>query len=150
MATAIIEFDPLADSVRSRTKNHDLRSIGRLGLIFLFKGRVEIGGVGFKLRAAGVDALVNWNQAKVFSISSDLVFAPLCQISKTAIRQGGFLECAQQVERNVFQLPAFNLLLDFHYLLELIQEPRINARETINLVNCPSMLQCVSDIREPL
>ena len=75
VAATIVELDTLADAVGPRTENHNLRPISWVRFVFLFVRRIKIGRVGFELGAAGIDALVDGNQSKLFAISADFVFA---------------------------------------------------------------------------
>jgi hypothetical protein len=57
--TAIVELDPLADTVRTTSQDDDLGLRGRPGLILLLVGGVVVRRVGLELRRAGVEELVN-------------------------------------------------------------------------------------------
>ena len=149
MAAAIIELDTLADAVGSRTENHDLRTIGWVRFVLFFVRRVKIRRVGFEFSAAGIDALVDGNQAELLAVGAHFVFASFRQVGEAAIGERGLFECAQQVEGNVFQhgyalVPRANCIstssrdesvphrrlnftLNLHHLLELIEKPRIDA-----------------------
>ena len=45
VATAVVEFDSLADAIRPGAQNHDLLSIRRLSLVFFFVSRIEVWGI---------------------------------------------------------------------------------------------------------
>jgi hypothetical protein len=53
---AVVELDALADPVGAAAEDDDLAAIADPGLVLLFVGGVEVGGVGGELGGAGVDA----------------------------------------------------------------------------------------------
>src|SRR6266571_1998585 len=103
MTTAVIELNSLPDAIRPRAQDHDLRAIGRLGFVLFFVRRIKVWRIRFEFSSAGIDALINRNQAKILAKGADLAFTAFRQISETAIRQSGFFEGAEEIERNVFK-----------------------------------------------
>src|ERR1044072_1073030 len=150
VTTAVVKLDSLPDAVWPGAEDHDLARVGGRCFAFRFVSRIKIGRERFKLGAASVDALVDWNNAEAFAVLANFVFRFAGDVRKPAIRERHFLELAQQFRRNVFELLAFNSLLNLHHVLELFEEPRVNARETIDLGDGPAMLQRVSNVREAL
>src|SRR5216684_8532122 len=57
MAAAIIEFDSLANAVRSAAKDHDFWTRLSVRFVFVFVGGIEVRRERFKFRRAGIDAL---------------------------------------------------------------------------------------------
>src|ERR1700682_5898248 len=135
MTAAVIKLDSLPDAVWARPENHDLRTISRLVFVFFLVSRIEIRRVRFELGPARIDAFVDGNQAQLLAIGAYFIFAAPGQVSEPAIRKGSLLECTQQISRNRFERPAFDRFLDLHHLLELIEKPRIDARQAIDFVD---------------
>src|SRR6185503_4863833 len=133
MAAAVIKLNSLPDAVRPGAKDHDLATIGGLRLVLFFVSRVEIRRVRFELRATRVDAFVNRNDAESLAIVSHFVFGALSQISETPVRQSDFLEGTQLFRTDVFQCATLDVALDVHHLLQLIEKPRVDLRQALNL-----------------
>ena len=55
MHTAIVEFNPLPDTVGPATQNHDLALVGFRDFVLIPVGGIKIRGIGLKLRGAGVN-----------------------------------------------------------------------------------------------
>ena len=104
----------------------------------------------FKLSAARIDAFVNGNDPQTLAILANLIFSSFRQISETAIRQRDFFEGSQLVSRNIFEFQSFDAALNVHHLLQLIEEPRIDARQAIDFRDGPVVLERVSDVGEAL
>src|SRR5690606_38791409 len=77
MATAVVEFDPLADPVGPAAEDHDTLAARRLlrNFILLFIGGVVVRRVRFEFRRAGIDALVDRANAMLQATLADLHFA---------------------------------------------------------------------------
>lgn len=58
MNTAVVELDPLTDTVRAAAKHHDLLFVGRLGFTFLVVAGIHVRSIGRELGSTGIDALV--------------------------------------------------------------------------------------------
>src|SRR5215216_5218677 len=150
VTTTVVKLDSLPDPVWAGTENHDLASIGWRGFVFTLVSRVKIRCVRFKLSAARVDAFVNRNDSQTLAILTHFVFRTLREIRKTSIGERHFFKRSQLVAGNVWELRAFDALLNVRHLLQLIEKPRIDARETIDFRDGPVVLECVSDVGEAL
>src|ERR1041384_3436926 len=150
VAAAVVKLDSLPDAVWTRTEDHDLASIGRRCFVFSFVSRVEVRRVRFKLGAARVYSFINRHDSQTLPISTNFILGTLSQVGETTIGQCYLLESSQLIGGNVFELRAFNVVLNVHHLIQLIQKPRIDARETIDLGDWPVVLERVSDVRESL
>src|SRR6185295_12938329 len=128
VATAIVKLDSLPDPIRPGAEDHDLASIGRRRFAFAFVSRVEIRSERLELGAASVDAFVNRNHAETLSMRAHFVFRFFSQVSKTAIGERYLLERTQKLGRDVLELSSLDVLLNFHHVLKLFQEPGVDAR----------------------
>src|SRR6266498_5834896 len=128
MATTIVKFNSLADAIGPGAQDHDLTAIGRRCFVFRFVSRIQIRGKRFKLGAAGINAFIDRSEAQFFSVFSDFVLRSFSEICEPSIGQRDFLERSQKLRLNIFELAPFNSLLDFHYILELLEKPGIDAR----------------------
>ena len=56
MNTAVVKFDPLADSVWASSEDEDLRFLGWAGFVVIhIVGGVVVGGIGLKFSRAGIN-----------------------------------------------------------------------------------------------
>src|SRR6266850_1648971 len=133
VAATVVKFNSLANPIRTRPKNHDFAAVGGVYFVFSFVGRIKIWREGFKFSTAGIYALVNGNQAQLFTIRAHFVFRAVGQIGEASIRERDLLESSKKIEWNFFKLEALNGALNFHDLLQLIQKPWINTREPVDL-----------------
>ena len=73
MNAAVIELNPLADTVGSAAEYDDFSSAGRVRLAFSFKSRIKIRRGRLKFGAAGVNNLVNGIYAEGLKVFSQLL-----------------------------------------------------------------------------
>ena len=92
MDAAVIEFNPLTDTVRATAQYHDLFLIGRVGFALVFISRVHISGVGGEFGGTGIHALVNRTHTQGMAALAHGLLGGLGQISQTAIREALALE----------------------------------------------------------
>src|SRR6516162_11717043 len=132
---AVVELDPLPDSIRPAAKNDDLLAVGRLRFALLFVGGVHVRGARREFRRAGVDALVHRPQAQRMAARTDFVLVRLPEIRQPPIREAYALEPSQLVGGKVLQLPLLDCKLGVDDLLDLSEEPAVDLGELIHLVD---------------
>ena len=71
MDAAVVEFDPLSDSVGAAAEDHDLPAVSLSRFVFVAVGGVVVGGLGFELGGAGVDEPVGWSDAACSTLGSN-------------------------------------------------------------------------------
>ena len=145
---------PLPDPVRAAAEHDDLPAVGGLGLAFgvveALVGRVQIGGAGRELGRAGVDALVDRPHALLDAAFTDLVFGRLHQVREATIGEAATLQLIQRLAIDVRQLRVIELQLDVDELLDLHQEPRVDARELMDLLHAHAHRERVADVPDAL
>ena len=68
MDAAVVEFDPLADSVRASSQDEDLRFLGRAGFVIIHVvGGVVVGGIGLKFSRAGINQAIGGVNLHLFA-----------------------------------------------------------------------------------
>ena len=148
MTTAIVKLNPLANPVGATTQDHYFLSITRQGFRFRrhgfrfvtsqhqtagFIGGVVVGRVGFKFGGAGVHGFVNRHNAQAFAIGPHFVFAGFGGVGNLSIAEALLLGRQQNCSAHVLQGRALQQLFGFQNFLQLIQEPRINAGQFVNI-----------------
>src|ERR1044071_9925666 len=81
---------------------------------------------------------------------ADLVLRRAGKKEQTPIRQSVLLRERKNLFGNVGQLSPLDPLLNEHYLVQLMQKPRIDLCKAMNLVDRVAVLQGVCDVRETL
>src|SRR6185369_15064222 len=69
---------------------------------------------------------------------------------QTAVGQSELFGVAKDVLRNVLQLAALDPFLDQHHLIKLLEEPRVDPRQTVNLLDRVAVLKRVGYVRKTL
>src|SRR5262249_24316774 len=68
---AIIKLNSLADSVWSAAEDHHFALLAISSFVLVTVGRVVIRRVSFKLRRAGIDQAISWQNARRLSLRTD-------------------------------------------------------------------------------
>src|SRR6218665_636303 len=81
MYAAVVEFDTLADTVRTRAENDDLFLIRSLAFVVVtaFESGVEIRGFCFELRRAGIYHFINTGDTSFFPFIIYIFFITMLQ-----------------------------------------------------------------------
>jgi len=95
--TAIIEFNPLSDTIRPATQDHDLAFAGNTGLVLLFVVGVIIWRAGLEFGSTGVYELLDGLDSKLVSQGSDLVLIPIDEVGKLHIGESEGLALSQNL-----------------------------------------------------
>ena len=152
--TAVVEFDALADAVRSRPEDQHLGPLGlrghlRLGRRVEFVAAVVVGRLGLELRRAGVHRLVHRVDAEPRAQRAHPVlprqFRP--QRGDLAVREPAVLGPPQQVgveHRGVAQLGA-----QLAQLADLGDEPRVDTAGLGDLLDRGAQPQRQFEVVEP-
>ena len=146
MDTAVVKLDALADTVGSATEHHDFFLIGRLRFALVTVGGIHVGGVGRKLRRAGVHPLEDWADIGRVSLGANCSLSCFEQLGQTAVRKAFALEGAQLKRRNFVEGSRFQLQLNFDDLFNLHQEPRVDFGQGKHFVHTHALAKGVADI----
>src|SRR5207249_11652198 len=93
---AVVELDPLADPVRPRAEDHDLRPAApRADLVLALVGRVVVRRLGLELGRARVDRLVDGPHAERAPALADLGLALPPQARELRVGEARPLELAE-------------------------------------------------------
>src|SRR5205085_11711848 len=133
MAAAVIKLDALPDAIRAGTQDHDLFAIARVGLILIFVGRIKIWSERFKLCAAGVDALEDGTNTHLVPDAPHVVFSRRKQGGELLIGKARPFGLEQRIARDRVDTLALQLTFERDDLLKVIEEPRINLSQVVQL-----------------
>src|SRR5262245_10767317 len=149
---AVVELDALADAIGATAQDHDLFSLRRVGFVFPFVGRIEIGREGCKLSATGIHRAKNRFDALLLAQFPDLSFGAVRQRSEMRIGEAQLLPGSQSFTSDLRYLgpPSLNFALRYNDLTDLFQEPRIDAGQLINLLGGHAQAKGVTDIPKAL
>src|SRR2546422_10477933 len=158
VTAAVVELDALADAIRSAAEDDDLRLRVRIRLARRFVRAVQIRRERLELRRARVDALVHRRQAhRRPSISDRRLRRVECE-RELFIAKTGALQAAHVVGREAVETSVRGRAPHGGNLGELAQEPRIDLRDLVDLVEVPATIDGAEQIphatigrnREPL
>ena len=150
MHAAVVEFDALADAVRTAAEHHHLAPRRRPGFALFLVARVHVGSTGGELGRAGVDPLVDRADAQRPAMLAHHALIDAEQRRQAAVGEALALQrahCAgiQRVEGATGQL-----LFVTDQVLDLHQEPRIDAADAVHLVDRQADAEGVRDIQQPV
>ena len=156
MHAAIVELDPLADTVGAAAKDDDLAFTGWIGLalglgraVAAFVGRIHVRRQRRELGGAGVDALEHGPDLEAgaepaYPLLRYAAKGGDARIGKTlALEPGKAGAIAGQAVRAQF-------LLGLHQFLDLGQEPRIVFASVVDLLDIEAEAESLGDDQEPV
>ena len=97
MNTAVIEFDPLTDPVRTAAQNHDFFLFGPLNFVFAIVGRIVIRRVGRKLCSAGINGLIHGQYTQCVTLRAHHILFESENMRYLAIAKSPFFRAAQEI-----------------------------------------------------
>ena len=150
MHAAVVELDALADAVGPAAQHHDLAARGRLGLALLLVGGIQVGRLRRELRRAGVDALVHRTDAELEALVAHRGLAGVEQIGEAPVGEPLAFEHAQGIRVDVGELLVVQAHLELDDLLDLREEPRVDAREAVHLLERQAVLERIADVPDAL
>src|SRR5688500_12353054 len=99
MHAAVVELDPLADSIRPRSQDDDPRLLGRRDLVLVLEGPVHVWRVGGEFRRAGVDGLEGRADPFRQTPAANLVLAEAPEITKLVVGEAEPFGSCQRLDR---------------------------------------------------
>ncbi len=169
LTTAVVEFDPLADAVRSAAEDHDLRSTSHPRLVVedaagfaalvrhperTLVRRIEVRRHGLEFRGTRVDEFVDGFDSQrlaVLSHRKNRIGRDRSEIDVRQLRIGVTepLRFEQQVGGHILQpLVRQQLVFEGDQLDHLIKEPRIDSSEFTDPLEGPTQLDGIADVVE--
>ena len=150
MHAAVVEFDALPDAVRPAAQHDDLLAVGRLGLaLFLVRG-VHVRGVGREFRRAGIDPLVDRADSMGMARGADLTLRHVEEEREAPVREAHALQRPHPrgVDRPELRVVQFHL--DVDDLLDLVEEPGVDLRQLVDLVEREPVLKGIAHVPDAL
>ena len=138
VAAAVVELDPLADPVGTAPENHDLRAVGRVRLALPFVRAVEVRRERLEFGGARIDPLVDRMQVHFVTPRRNRLGLDAEDDTQLLVAEAGALEREQQVVRHLARTDHRRGAAQFHDLRELRQEPRIDTRRLVHLLDGPT------------
>jgi len=125
----IVELDALTDADRTGTEHHDLLLVAHLRLVLVLVGRVEIRHVGTELAGAGVDHLVDREDAVLLAQQVHVVLRDAPQLADELIAETHALGFAQHFD---IHRSGLDDALEFDDILELFEEEHVDFRAVVD------------------
>ena len=156
MDAAVVEFDPLADSIRTSSEDEDLRFLGWSGfVVFHIVGGVVVGGICLKFSRAGINQAIGGVNLHLFAPcpngagSGHKLFGGSWKDSgEVDIRQTCLSGLKEKGKGGRVSEPTlfFDRLGDFCNLFQVIQEPWVDFSNFVDSFDRPSLVEGVADI----
>ena len=150
MDAAVVEFDALADPVRAAAEDHDLPAGRGDDLVLVAVGGVVVGRERLELGRTGVDQTVNGVDAGLLAMGAHGSKIGRQQVRELHVGVAGLLGAAQQAGVDGRERVPLQLLLHLAELAQLVQEPRIDLRQVIDLLHGIARPEGVADEKNAL
>ena len=147
MHAAVVELDPLADTVRSAAQDHDPVTVARSDLALVLPGGVVVGGLGLELGGAGVHQLVGGLDAQVAPGGAHLGGLHAAGGGDLRVGVAQALGLAQQVRAELLRAQA---TLELDQLAHVLEEPGIHRGRLEELLQGPARAQGLVQVDQPL
>ena len=145
VAAAVVELDALADTVGAVAEHHDAVGGAVACFVFVFVGAVQVRSVGLELRRAGVDPLEGRHQP-VGDADLSHVGGLAAQVAGDhRVGDAHALGPAQLPWRQVVEEAAVEALLEAHDVLQLGEEPLVDAGGVADLGAVPPAAEGLED-----
>jgi hypothetical protein len=145
MHAAVVELDALADTIGAAAQDHDLAPLGRVRLALFLVAGVHVGGGGRKLRGAGVHALEDWPQPMPQAMGAHRRLLHPDQLREARVREAASLELEQTRARQAGHAVGLHPGFFPHQLLQLRQEPGVDAAPLVHRVEVHAGTKSVGD-----
>ena len=148
MHAAVVELDALADTVGPATEDHDLALVGGPGFALVLVRGIHVRGGRRELRGAGIDPLEHGTDAECATMSAHVRLGNADQLRDAAVGETLALQRAHAglVERRLAARHDRALFVDD--VLDLHQEPRIDARSLVDLGQRQARAERIAHVAE--
>ena len=153
MAAAVIELDALPDAVRPAAEDHHAAFAGlfRRRFVFIFVGRIIIGRVGLELGRAGIDRLERGHDPPRFAMPAHVDLRGVPDHGQLPVGKAELLGPAERGVVDVVQAAdAAQLLFHLHDLLQILQEPGIDAGQIVDFLDRHAVFHGVAQVPHAL
>ena len=133
MAAAVIELDSLADAVGPAAQNHDLLAVAGVGLAGAFVIGIEVRREALELRGAGIHAVEDGLDAEFLAAVAHVDFVHAPGLGELRIGDAEALGGAELLAGGGGQGGLRQLAFEFHHLLHLLEEPRVDGRHLVDV-----------------
>ncbi|MCY1280808.1 hypothetical protein D9M70_296020 [compost metagenome] len=147
---AVVELDALADTVGATAEDHDLVAGRRIGLALFLVGRVHVGGVGGEFGGAGVHALEDRQHLQLVAMAAQVLLGHAEQLGQTRVGEALALQLAHEVGVDAGQAEGLDTLLVLDQVLDLHQEPLVDAGQVEDFFDALAGAEGVSHVPDTL
>jgi len=113
-------------------------------------GRVHVGGVGGEFRGAGIHPFVDGTDAGAVPGAAHFGFGRIEEVCQPPVGESLALEHAQRARVDLREPLVVELHLDIDDLLDLREEPGVDARELVYFLERKPVLERVADVPDAL
>ena len=125
----IVELDTLTDTDRARTEYHDLLLVAHDRLVLLLIRRVEVGHIGRELATAGIDHLVDGEDAVLLAHEVHIVLTLTPELADELIAKAHLLGILQRL--HIAHVVAYHLF-ELDDILKLLEEEHVDLRVVVD------------------
>jgi len=150
MHAAVVELDALSDAIGTAAQHDDLLPIGGCRFALVLVGRIHVSRACREFRGAGVDALVDGPHAERVPLPPKLRLIRFQQICKTAIRKALALQLPHLLARQRVERTLLDGELEIDDFLDLREEPAVDLRVAVQLLERHANAERVRDVPQPL
>ena len=130
---AVVELDALADADWAGAEHDDLAGVGHADFVLLcLEGRVVVRRGGLELGCTRIDHLVLRQDVHRLADRADLVLRLARDLGDRAVSEADVLRLEHEARRQGFFL---ELVLDGRDVLDLVEEPLVDLRDRMDLVD---------------
>ena len=133
--TAVIELDTLTDPVGATTDDHDLVTVGGIGLTLFIVAGVHVGRIRGEFCRAGIHPLVDRQHTQLFTLATYVRFLHPQQLRQAGIGKALALERIQAVAGQTAESAVGQLLLGTNQIFDLYQVPAIDLGDIEHIVH---------------
>ena len=147
---AVVELDALPDAVGTAAEHDDLLLVAALALVLLLEGAVVVGRAGREFSGAGVHQLVHPADAELLAPLVHLALQAAQQVRDLPVGVALLLGLEEQVLGQRPERVPLDLLLGEDQVLDLLQEPEVDAGALVDGLEGDAGLDGVVDVEEPV
>jgi hypothetical protein len=133
VATAVIEFNSLPDTIRAAAENHNFWALLHVGFVFVFVSGIHVRRERFKFSGAGIHAFENGSDAVARALETHRSGRTFPDLRELFVTRAVTFHFAQEIFRCGLDGYRGGAAIHRYDLFDLMNEPRIDFGELANL-----------------